>query len=169
MNLNYCSLKDAWSNGGGSGGGYSKHYYANDNDSDNNAEVSPIPMLRGKPGRCNKRDRCSTDDIENFTNNENENENETENFINNNINNHRHKQNHKIKYEEHMGNISDCDSFLNHIKVCDKCSRRMREYFRSKVLDKLQELVENNKDTIVLILIGISILLIFNLINNLTK
>ena len=45
----------------------------------------------------------------------------------------------------------------------------MRNYFRPKLIENFQDIIEDNRDTIVLILIGISILLFFNLINNMTK
>jgi 16S rRNA C1402 (ribose-2'-O) methylase RsmI len=74
---------------------------------------------------------------------------------------------HKIQNDFHE--LNDCDNFLNHIRTCKKCHNKVKNYFKPKLVENIQNIVEDNKDTIVLILIGISILLFFNLINNMTK
>ena len=139
--MNYCSIQDAW----GNCNRYSKQYknYMNDTEED-----SPAP-------KCNKKDKCY---IENFGN-----DNDTENVIDKKLGDH------NINYDEHMDELGDCDKFLVHIKNCRQCNQKMRNYFKPQILENFQDLIENNKDTIVLILIGISILLIFNMIKNLTK
>ena len=71
--------------------------------------------------------------------------------------------------DHHLDELYDCDSFINHIRNCRKCNNRMRNHFRPKLVENFQDIIEDNRDTIVLILIGISILLFFNLINNMTK
>jgi hypothetical protein len=65
--------------------------------------------------------------------------------------------------------IQKCGDFLNHIHTCRQCRNKVKNYFKPKIVENFQDIVEDNKDTIVLILIGISILLFFNLINNMTK
>jgi hypothetical protein len=45
----------------------------------------------------------------------------------------------------------------------------MRDYFKPKIIEKMNDMIEDNKDIIVLILIGLSILLFLNMINNITK
>jgi hypothetical protein len=65
--------------------------------------------------------------------------------------------------------LHDCEDFLLHIKNCRKCYNKMRHLFKPQLVDKIQIIIDENRDTIVLILIGISILLFFNLINNITK
>jgi len=142
--MNYCSIQDAW----GNCNRYSKQYknYMNDTEED-----SPAP-------KCNKKDKCYINNIENFGN-----DNDTENVIDKKL------EDHSINYDEHMDELADCDKFLVHIKNCRQCNQKMRNYFKPQILENFQDLIENNKDTIVLILIGISILLIFNMIKNLTK
>ena len=63
----------------------------------------------------------------------------------------------------------DCDKVLNHIKNCKSCYNKYRNHFRPQLIENINNMINDNKDVIVLILIGISILLFFNLINNLTK
>ena len=62
-----------------------------------------------------------------------------------------------------------CNEYIIHINNCKKCYNIMRNKFRPKVIENFQTIVEDNKDIIVLILIGIFIILFFNMINNLTK
>ena len=63
----------------------------------------------------------------------------------------------------------DCEKVLNHIKNCKSCYNKYRNHFRPQLIENINNMINDNKDVIVLILIGISILLFFNLINNLTK
>lgn len=79
------------------------------------------------------------------------------------------KQNNSNQYNNNFHELVDCDNFLNHIHTCKKCHNKVKNYFKPKIVENIQDIVEDNKDTIVLILIGISILLFFNLINNMTK
>ncbi len=65
--------------------------------------------------------------------------------------------------------LYDCNSFFNHIKNCRKCYSRMKNRFRPKLIENFSDIVDDNRDVIVMILIGISIILFFNLINNVTK
>jgi hypothetical protein len=68
-----------------------------------------------------------------------------------------------------LNNKINCDEFILHLKECDKCYNKIKNQFRPQLVEKFQNIVDENKDTIVLVLIGISILLFFNLINNITK
>jgi len=75
----------------------------------------------------------------------------------------------KIDSYDEDKEINLCDDYLLHIKSCRKCYNRMRNQFRPHLIENFQCIIDDNKDTIVLILVGISILLFFNLINNITK
>ena len=65
--------------------------------------------------------------------------------------------------------LNNCDSFILHVRNCRKCYNRMKNQFKPQLIENFQDIINENRDTIVLILIGISILLFFNLINNITK
>ena len=65
--------------------------------------------------------------------------------------------------------INNCTNFIEHIRTCKECRAKMRDYFKPKIIEKMNDIIEDNKDIIVLILIGLSILLFFNMINNITK
>ena len=62
-----------------------------------------------------------------------------------------------------------CDDYIIHIKSCKICQDKIKNYLRPNIIDNLYSTIDNNKDIIILILIGICILLFFNLIMNITK
>lgn len=71
--------------------------------------------------------------------------------------------------DNRIDELNNCDSFILHVRNCRKCYNRMRNQFKPRLIENFQGIIDENRDTIVLILIGISILLFFNLINNVTK
>lgn len=71
--------------------------------------------------------------------------------------------------DNRIDELNNCDSFILHVRNCRKCYNRMRNQFKPQLIENFQGIIDENRDTIVLILIGISILLFFNLINNVTK
>lgn len=69
-----------------------------------------------------------------------------------------------------IGNTgTGCSDFINHIKSCRECHGRLRNYFRPRLVEKFEDIIEDNKDTLLLVLVGIFILLFFNLISSLNK
>jgi hypothetical protein len=72
-------------------------------------------------------------------------------------------------FDNRLDELNNCDSFIIHVRNCRKCYNRMKNQFKPQLIENFQGIIEDNRDTIVLILIGISILLFFNLINNITK
>ena len=73
----------------------------------------------------------------------------------------------KIKSKE-CSDIN-CDDIINHLKKCKKCSKKVKSLLKSKVLFNLEDLINDNKDTIILVLIGIMIILFLNLVNNILR
>lgn len=91
----------------------------------------------------------------------------------NNINNYKKKNiieefTESIKEEKNLSEI-DCKKILKHIKKCPKCYKKLSNKFRPKILHLLHDIVDEYREVIVLILIGIFIMLFFNLLNNITK
>ena len=75
---------------------------------------------------------------------------------------------------EKMTNIDNnqlliCEDVIHHIKHCRKCYNKIKEQFKPKLVENLHDIINDHKDNIVLILFAISIILFFNLINNLSK
>lgn len=66
-------------------------------------------------------------------------------------------------------NICNSDQIIEHIKKCSKCSNKLRIYFKSPLIIRLNNIIEENKDFIIIICLIIFILLFLNLINNVIK
>lgn len=141
--MNYCSLEDAW--------GSKCNSMSNEIDQYIN-QRNPAPKKSEEPIHFKK-------EIEHF---------EPVYLQSNN----KSKTINKIKqvdsYDDHHIELNSCDDFVLHVKSCRKCYNKMRNQFRPHLIENFQDMIDDNRDTIVLILIGISILLFFNLINNIT-
>jgi hypothetical protein len=148
--MNYCSLEDAW---GGKCNQISNQY--------NNYMVDKN-YTQPQQVDNNKKEHLDFN-IENFNN--------TQTNTDTNLRQNKTPllQNLPKNDDHHLDELYDCDSFINHIRNCRKCNNRMKNYFKPKLVENFQDIIEDNRDTIVLILIGISILLFFNLINNMSK
>lgn len=148
--MNYCSLEDAW---GGKCNQISNQY--------NNYMVEKNYTQPQSADNIKKKESALDFTIENFNNTQSNTyskQNKTQSL-----------QTSPKNDDNHLDELYDCDSFINHVRNCRKCNNRMRSYFKPKLVENFQDIIEDNRDTIVLILIGISILLFFNLINNMTK
>lgn len=78
------------------------------------------------------------------------------------------------KIRKHVEEIYNCDGIMNHLRHCRTCYNKMKQNFskdpiRPRLTEHFEDLIDDNRDSIVLILVGISILLFINLINNVTK
>jgi len=62
-----------------------------------------------------------------------------------------------------------CGDFLNHLMGCQRCQRKLKNKMKNKVVEKFSSLVDENRDVIVMVLVGISLVLFFNLVNNMTR
>lgn len=90
------------------------------------------------------------------------------------------KDNDRLEHvKKHMDELYGCQNFLNHIRHCRKCHNMVKASIKDSdlgkssrgtvLLEKFEEMVDDNKDSIVLILTGVFIILFFNLVNNVTK
>ena len=90
-----------------------------------------------------------------------------ENTVDDNIKN--KMKNESIDYEriDTIDRIR-CVDIINHLNNCKKCQNIIKKKYKCNhnVLSKFLKLINENKDTIIIFLIGISILLFFNLIRN---
>lgn len=136
--MNYCSLEDAWGKTNHMSNQY-KEYMSNKSD-----QPKYIPESKKIPKDFEKFNNVQKKDIKN------------------------NRSNINYKNPEHFNNIYNCNDFFKHIKTCKTCYNKTKQHFKPKILENFQDSIECNKDTIVIILIGISILLFFNLLNNLT-
>jgi hypothetical protein len=62
-----------------------------------------------------------------------------------------------------------CSDFFNHVQTCNSCKLKMKNQFKSKILEQFTDTIETNREVIVLILVGLCIVLFFNLISSVSK
>jgi len=76
------------------------------------------------------------------------------------------QNNHKVE------NLT-CDNILNHINQCKHCYHKMYNRFnipqKNEFINNLHYIINNNKDTIVLMLIGLFIVMFFKLVNSISS
>jgi len=63
----------------------------------------------------------------------------------------------------------DCKKIMKHITKCPKCYRKLSNKFKPKLLYLLHDILDEYREMIVLILMGIFLMTFFNLINNLSR
>lgn len=73
------------------------------------------------------------------------------------------KQNKEVERKQQTC-VFTCDNFWEHLNTCQTCRMKVRQRFSSKIIDRIQNLVSDNKDTILLILIAMFILVFFKLL-----
>jgi len=76
--------------------------------------------------------------------------------------------NNKIK-KINTGKQMYCNDFINHLKTCRTCQIKLRDQFRPKILENFEDIIQTNRDIIVLVLVGICILLFFNILTSTVK
>jgi hypothetical protein len=60
--------------------------------------------------------------------------------------------------------VFTCDNFISHLNKCPSCRMKIKKQFSSKIMGKLQHIIFDNKDTVLLILMTLFILIFFNLL-----
>jgi hypothetical protein len=86
--------------------------------------------------------------------------------INNNIyhNNNNNNNNNNIHASSHYNDAFICDDFLDHLETCKICRAKMRKRFKSNVIERIENLIIDNKDAILLLLLILFALIFCNLI-----
>uniref|UniRef100_A0A6C0D9A2 Uncharacterized protein n=1 Tax=viral metagenome TaxID=1070528 RepID=A0A6C0D9A2_9ZZZZ len=143
--MNYCSLEDAWKNSD-----YISDQFKNyDNPYDKKNNIENFADIKYPIGDSELNYQPPAND--------------------NYQPNHRPKNNnHHIPFNHH-NNILSCDDFLDHINTCRTCRTKIRERFSSKLADRLQNVILDNKDNVLLSLIAVFILIFFNLLISIFK
>ena len=81
----------------------------------------------------------------------------------------RKKESFKDLNKYHQKNKLNCNNFYAHLKNCKECQNKMREQFRPKILENFEDIIQTNRDIIVLILVGLCFMIFFNMISNITS
>lgn len=67
-------------------------------------------------------------------------------------------------FTESVKDKKNCNKLVNHIMKCKKCRDKLRRKFRPPLVKKINILFDDNKDLLVLILVGFAILIFLKLI-----
>ncbi|ULY68614.1 hypothetical protein [Chlorella virus XW01] len=71
--------------------------------------------------------------------------------------------------EEHKVSEDECGKIIKHVMKCKKCQKKLKDMLTPKLISILKNLLEDYRDLFVLLLVGISILLFFNLVSNISN
>lgn len=72
-------------------------------------------------------------------------------------------------FTETINDKQERDKLLRKVLKSKRCRNILRKKFRPPLVEKLNNMLEDYKDVIVMILIGFSIIIFFNLVRNLSK
>jgi hypothetical protein len=65
---------------------------------------------------------------------------------------------------DHLDDVFICNDFWDHLNSCASCRNKMRAKFSSNVMNKVENIVVDNKDTILIFLICLFALIFCNLL-----
>jgi hypothetical protein len=100
--------------------------------------------------------------IENFSNTPRKSIPKKEKFNN-------HKKSNQVNKKINYNLNSNCNDFVNHLRTCRQCQNKLREQFRPRILENFEDIIQTNRDLIVLILVGMSLLLFFRLLSSVSS
>lgn len=78
-------------------------------------------------------------------------------------NNHSHNNLHNNHLHNKHNTFCSCQDFMYHLQNCEECQNLMHNKFRPSKIEEILSLNPNIKETIVIFLVGILILMILNL------
>jgi len=186
--MNYCLIEDAWKNSNYISDQYSKkntieNFDANLNVSDNQFtpnqyistnEYGPTHDIGNQYISHNRYTNQFTDNQ--YTDNQyTDNQYATEHFTSNNqfTPNNQYTQSIPFTPNYSVQNHKDCKftcaDFWQHLETCHVCKKKIRERHSSRLIERIQNNILDNKDTILLILIILFLLVFFNLLISIFK
>jgi|688.fasta_scaffold1712988_1 hypothetical protein len=72
--------------------------------------------------------------------------------------------NNKQNKNDYLDSVFICNDFWDHLNKCSSCRNKMRQRFSSNVMEKFENVVIDNKDTILIFLICLFALIFCNLL-----
>ena len=79
-------------------------------------------------------------------------------------NNEQDSINNKQNKNDYLDSVFICNDFWDHLNKCSSCRNKMRQRFSSNVMEKFENVVIDNKDTILIFLICLFALIFCNLL-----
>ena len=173
--MNYCSIEDAWKNSDSLTDQFKLKKKTIENFSSDNNISTPI--------KIDNEEYYNTFDYnkESFDYNKDSFDFNIDNDFINDISKDSYQNNHVIKQSNHgikqnnsdtsntnntnnYQNVFICDDFLDHLETCKTCRMKMRNRFRSNIVEKFDNLIVDNKDTVLLFLLILFALIFCNLV-----
>lgn len=147
--MNYCTIEDAWK---------SSDYLTDQFSFYKKKTIENFEIPEEKVQDTNNK---------NVNTNMNKTNHQTNNKTNHETN---HETNNKTNHEaftnsnDHLDNVFICNDFWDHLNNCSSCRNKMRNRFSSNVMNKVENIVVDNKDTILIFLICLFALIFCNLL-----
>jgi hypothetical protein len=153
--MNYCSIEDAWK---------SSDYLTDQFSFYKKKLIENFEIPEEKVQDINNKN-MNANTNNNYTN-ANANTNNKNKNMNNNTDNKNMHENHEAftNSNHYLDNVLICDDFWDHLNNCSSCRNKMRTRFSSNVMNKVENIVGDNKDTILIFLICLFALIFCNLL-----
>ena len=170
--MNYCSIEDAWRNSDSLTDQFKLKKKTIENFSSDNNISTPIKIDNEEYYNTFDYNKESFDyNKDSFDFNI---DNDFINDISKDITKDSYQNNHVIKQNNsdtsntnntnNYQNVFICDDFLDHLETCKICRMKMRNRFRSNIVEKFDNLIVDNKDTVLLFLLILFALIFCNLV-----
>ena len=172
--MNYCSIEDAWKNSDSLTDQFKLKKKTIENFSSDNNISTPIKIDNEEYYNTFDYNKDSFDYKDTF---DFKIDNDFINDINKDITKNLYGNNHVVKHDNldttnthntnntnNYQNVFICDDFLDHLETCKVCRNKMRNRFRSNIVEKFDNLIVDNKDTVLLFLLILFALIFCNLV-----
>jgi hypothetical protein len=180
--MNYCSIEDAWKNSDSLTDQFKLKKKTIENFSSDNNISTPIKIDNEEYYNTFDYNKDTFDyNKDSFDYNKDTFDFKIDNDFINDINksSYGHGHNHSIKQNNsdtsntnntnNYQNVFICDDFLDHLETCKVCRMKMRNRFRSNIVEKFDNLIVDNKDTVLLFLLILFALIFCNLVITIFK
>lgn len=163
--MNYCSIDDAWKNSENITDQFKLKKKTIENfSSEDNQEYNQTNTKKSQPDKIN-----DTFDYNQFDYNYD--------IFNSSLFGQEHLTNTKPVVQEQINttntnnyhNVLICDDFLDHIETCKVCRMKMRNRFKSNLIEKIDNIIVDNKDIVLLFLLILFSLIFCNLVISIFK
>jgi hypothetical protein len=143
--MNYCTIEDAWK----SSDHLTEQFSFYKKKTIENFEIQEEKLQQN---------------IDNTNINVNANMNTNMNANMNTNMNTNNRQNTEQNKNDYLDSVFICNDFWDHLNKCSSCRNKMRQRFSSNVMEKFENVVIDNKDTILIFLICLFALIFCNLL-----
>lgn len=145
--MNYCTIEDAWK----SSDHLTEQFSFYKKKTIENFEIQEEKVQQNT--NINSQVTNNNTNNRQVTTNTNTNNSNEQDYINN-----------KQDKNDYLDSVFICNDFWDHLNKCSSCRNKMRQRFSSNVMEKFENVVIDNKDTILIFLICLFALIFCNLL-----